>query len=56
MKWTIAMTQEELHRKTILDRAIDKRITQKEGAEALQISERHFRRILSRYRQQGNLG
>jgi len=56
MKWTIAMTQEELHRKTIVERAIDKRITQKEGAQALQISERHFRRILARYRQQGDLG
>lgn len=56
MKWTIAMTQEELFRKTIVDRSIDKRITQKEGAEALQISERHFRRILKRYRQQGNIG
>lgn len=56
MKWTIAMTQEELLRKTILERAIDKRITQKEGAEKLKISERHFRRILSRYRKQGDQG
>lgn len=56
MKWTIAMTQEELHRKTIVERALDKRITQEEGAEVLKISERHFRRIIARYRQQGNLG
>ena len=56
MKWTISMTQEELFRKTIVERAIDKRITQKEGAEVLKISERHFRRILKRYRQQGDLG
>jgi len=56
MKWTIAMTQEELHRKTIVERAIDKRITQKEGAEILQISERHFRRIIASYRQKGDLG
>jgi hypothetical protein len=34
MKWTISMTQEELFRKTIVERAIGKWITQKEGAEA----------------------
>lgn len=56
MKWTIAMTQEELHRKTIVERAIDKRVTQKEAAETLKISERHFRRIIARYRQQGDQG
>ena len=32
MKWTITMTEEELHRKTIVEQAIAKRITQKEGA------------------------
>ncbi len=56
MKWTIAMTQEELQRKTIVERAIDKRITQKEGAEFLKISERHFRRIIARYRKKGDIG
>lgn len=56
MKWTIAMTQEELQRKTIVERALDKRITQKEGAEGLKISERHFRRIIARYRRHGDLG
>jgi len=56
MKWTIAMTKQELSRKTIVERAIDKRITQREGAEKLEISERHFRRILSRYRKEGDLG
>lgn len=56
MKWTIAMTQEELNRKTIIEKAVDKRITQKEGAAKLEMSERHFRRLLSRYRQQGDMG
>lgn len=51
MKSIISMTQEELHRKTILDKTIDEKITNKEGAEALQISERLFRRILTYYRQ-----
>jgi len=54
MKWTITMTEEELHRKTIVEQAIAKRITQKEGAARLQTSERNFRRILFRYRQNGD--
>lgn len=56
MKWTIAMTEEELHRKSIIEKAMDKRITQKEGAEKLGTSERHFRRLLSLYRQKGDIG
>lgn len=56
MKWTIAMTEEELKRKTIIEQAVEKRISQKEGARRLGISERHFRRILSRYRAKGDIG
>lgn len=56
MKWTISMTQEELNRKTIIEQAKDKRISQKEGATKLGISERHFRRLLLRYRQVGDKG
>jgi len=56
MKWTITMTQEELDRKTIIEQAIDKRITQREGAARLGTSERHFRRLLSRYRKKGDAG
>lgn len=53
MKWTIAMTEDELHRKTIVEQAIEKRITQKEGSEKLGISERQFRRLVNQYRQSG---
>ena len=56
MKWTIAMTQAELERKTIIEQAVDKRITQRAGAERIGVSERHFRRILKRYREQGDQG
>ena len=42
MKWTIRMTQEELRRKTYLDKAIDRRITQKAAAKRLGISERQL--------------
>jgi transposase len=56
MKWTITMTQEELKRKTIIEQSEDKRITQKEGAEKLGISERHYRRMLKRYRTKREAG
>lgn len=56
MKWTIKMTQEELNRKTVIEQAIDKRVSQKEGASRLGISERHFRRLLKSYRQAGDIG
>ena len=45
MKWTITMTEEELHRKTIVEQAIAKRITQKEGVARLQTSERNGRLV-----------
>jgi len=56
MKWTIRMTREELKRKTYLDKAIDRRITQKAAAETLGISERQVRRLIRRYRQDGDAG
>ena len=56
MKWTIVMTREELKRKSIVEQAIEKRITQKEGANRLMISERHFRRVLRTYRRMGDEG
>jgi len=56
MKWTIAMTPEELNRKTVVEQAIDKHVSQKEGAGRLRISERHFRRLLKSYRQAGDIG
>lgn len=56
MKWTITMTQEELDRKTIIEQVKDKRITQREGAARLGTSERHFRRLLARYRKVGDVG
>jgi hypothetical protein len=48
------MTEKELKRKTILEQAEDKRITQKGGAEKLGISERYFRRLLSGHRHKGD--
>ena len=56
MTWTIAMTQEELYRKTIIEQAIEKQITQKTRGRKLGVSERHLRRILSRYVDNGDIG
>ena len=50
------MTETELKRKTTMDKTIDRRITQKTAAENLGISERQVRRLLRRYRQDGNEG
>lgn len=56
MKWTIEMSSKELTRKTEVERVLDQRMTQKEAARRLRVSERHFRRILRRYRHEGNAG
>lgn len=56
MTRTIAMTEEELRRKTVIEQAEEKRITQKKGAEKLGISERYFRQLLSRHRRSGDEG
>jgi len=56
MKWTIEMSKKELIRKTEVERVLEHRKTQKEAAMKLGVSERQFRRILRRYRQEGDEG
>ena len=56
MTWTIRMSEKELQRKTWIDKAIDKRISQKAVADKLGISERQARRRISRYRERGDIG
>jgi transposase len=56
MKWTIEMSNEELHRKSEIENVLENRGSQKEAAHKLGISERHFRRILQRYRKEGLAG
>ena len=53
MTWTIEMSNKELHRKSEIESVLEKRKSQKEAALKLGISERHFRRILHRYRKEG---
>ena len=53
MTWTINMSAKELERKSQIERALDKRITQKEAAETLGISERQIRRLIQQYRKEG---
>ena len=50
------MSNKELARKTEVERVLDHRITQKEAANKLGVTERQFRRILQRYRQEGDGG
>ena len=55
-KRTIKMSEEEITRSEILRMADEKRITQKTGARRTGVTERHFRRLLQRYRAQGPEG
>ena len=50
------MSNKELMRKTEVERVTDQRSTQKEAAKRIGVSERQFRRILRRYRQEGDGG
>ena len=56
MTWTIEMTNKELCRKTEVERVLDQRLTQREAASKLGVTERQFRRILKRYREEGDGG
>ena len=56
MTWTIEMSTKELARKTEVERVLDHRITQRQAASKLGVTERQFRRILQRYRQEGDGG
>lgn len=55
-KRTISMSEEEIKRCEILRMAEEKQITQKEGARRIGISQRHFRRLLQKYRLKGAEG
>lgn len=49
----IEMTTSEIKRCEILKMAEDKKITQKAGARQVEVSERHFRRLIHRYKRDG---
>lgn len=53
---TVTMSQKEIERCGILKMAEERKITQKEGARRIGVSERHFRRMLAGYRQSGAEG
>ena len=50
------MSEEEIKRCEILRMADEKRIIEREGAKRIGITQRHFRRLLRRYREQGPEG
>lgn len=47
------MSDEELERKSQIEKALDKRITQKEASKKLGISERQMRRLIQRFKKEG---
>jgi transposase len=50
------MSDKEVERSEILRMAVERKITQKEGAHRIGVTERHFRRLLHRYRERGPEG
>jgi transposase len=50
------MSEQEIERVKVLQMVKEKRLTQKEGAERLAISERHLRRLLQKYQEKGAEG
>ncbi|MEK7152773.1 MAG: ISNCY family transposase [Patescibacteria group bacterium] len=50
------MSTKELDRAAILQRVIDKKLTQKTAAQSLGITERHLRRLATKYRAKGTAG
>lgn len=52
----IEMTQIEIKRCEILKMAEEKKIIQKTGAQQMKVSDRHFRRLLRRYKRDGPAG
>lgn len=52
----LTMSKKELTRLEVMQRLEEKRLTQKEAAEMLEVSTRHIRRLLQSYREQGEQG
>jgi transposase len=52
----LAMSKKEVKRCEVLKMAKEKKITQQQGARMIKVSERHFRRLLRKYRRDGPEG
>ena len=52
----LTMTKQEVTRCEVLKMAEEKKITQKQGAHKIKVSERHFRRLMRKYRRDGPEG
>lgn len=55
-KDTIIMSSEELRRLSIINKAIDKLITQKKAAELIGLSYRQMKRLIKRVKREGDKG
>lgn len=56
MKGEIKMSKKEINRISILEKAVNFKMTNQEGADALGITKRQFRTVKSRYREEGAQG
>ena len=56
MEKLVVMSKKELDRYTAMEQVIEKRAKQVKTAELLGISDRHFRRLLKAYREEGAKG
>ena len=56
MEKLIVMTKKELEKYALIDKVIQRRVSQVNTAEMLGISDRHFRRLLKAYREEGASG
>ena len=53
MEKLVVMTSKELRKCGLIQQAEEKRVSQMNAAEMLGISDRHFRRLLKAYREEG---
>ena len=56
MERLVTMSKNDLSRYTVVGQALEKRMTQVKAAEMLGVSDRHFRRLLKAYKEQGAKG
>lgn len=56
MEKLVTMSKKDLSRYTVVEQVLEKRIKQVKAAEMLGVSDRHFRRLLKAYKEQGAKG
>lgn len=52
----VSMSAQELDRLTVIERVVEKRLSQVEAGKQLGVTPRHLRRMIERYRRDGAVG